>query len=51
MRLNIFCPECIKKGYKKKLLEVDSSANGVIYPYCKHCKKNVRIELKRGKAQ
>ncbi len=44
-RIEIYCPECEKRGIKKKLMEVEISAKGVILPYCKVCKKNVRVEL------
>lgn len=46
-RKEIFCPQCAKAGIKRKLLEVDKSAKGVIYPYCKGCKKNIEIDLER----
>ena len=45
MRINIFCPVCAAAGIHRKLMEVDSRAKGVVYPYCKGCKKNVEIEL------
>ena len=45
MKKNIYCPECLKRGYKKKLLEVEDNATGIIYPYCKCCHKNVTIKL------
>lgn len=44
-RINIYCPSCAAAGIKRKLMEVDKSAVGVIYPYCKACKKNVTIKL------
>lgn len=46
MKINIFCPVCAKAGIKRKLMEVDSAATGIVYPYCKGCKKNVEIDLK-----
>lgn len=45
LREEIFCPICAAAGIRRKLMEVDSAAKGVVYPYCKGCKKNVRIEL------
>lgn len=45
LRLEIFCPTCRQAGIKRKLMEVDEHADGIIYPYCKGCKKNVRIVL------
>lgn len=45
MREEIFCPICAAAGIRRKLMEVDSAAKGVVYPYCKGCKKNVRVEL------
>ena len=45
MRKNIYCPSCAVANIHRKLMEVDSQASGVIYPYCKGCKKNQRIEL------
>lgn len=44
-RKEIFCPTCAIAGIKRKLMEVDSQATGIIYPYCKACKKNVRIDI------
>lgn len=46
MRVDVYCPICKMAGIKRKLLEVDSKAVGIIYPYCKAHKENVRIELK-----
>lgn len=45
LREEIFCPICAAAGIRRKLMEVDSAAKGVVYPYCKGCKKNVRVEL------
>ena len=45
MKIEVFCPECAKRGIKKKLLEVDSNARGKIYPWCKVDKHNVEIDL------
>ena len=43
--IEIFCPVCAKAGIKRKLMEVDKNASGIIYPYCKGCKQNIRIDL------
>lgn len=48
-RIEIDCPDCARANIKRKLMEVDEYASGVVYPYCKGCKKNVKIELKGGK--
>lgn len=45
LRVEVFCPICAAAGIRRKLMEVDSAAKGVVYPYCKGCKKNVRVEL------
>ena len=45
LRVEIFCPVCAAAGIRRKLLEVDSFTRGVIWPWCKGCKKNVKIEL------
>lgn len=45
MRVEIFCPCCAAAGIKRKLMEADSKATGIIYPYCKGCKRNVEIRL------
>ena len=45
MKIEIFCHVCAAAGIRRKLMEVESSARGIIYPYCKGCKKNVKIEL------
>lgn len=44
-RIEIFCPLCKQEGKMKKLLEVDKNAVGVIYPYCKSHKMNVKVKL------
>lgn len=44
-RIDIFCPECASRGFRKKLMEVDEGAKGIIYPYCKYCKKNIPIKV------
>lgn len=45
LRVEVFCPICAAAGIRRKLMEVDSAAKGVVYPYCKGCKKNIRVEL------
>lgn len=45
MVVSVYCPECEKKGRKKLLMKVDENANGVIYPWCKVCHKNIKINL------
>lgn len=44
-RFEIYCPCCLAAGIKRKLMEVDKSAVGIIYPYCKGCKRNVLVKL------
>lgn len=44
-RIEIFCPSCQMAGIRRKLMEADRSAAGLIYPYCKACKRNVAIKL------
>lgn len=46
MRIEIYCPVCAAAGIKRKLMEVDAATIGVVYPYCKGCKKNIEIKLK-----
>lgn len=50
MKIEIFCPICATAGIKRKLMEADSNARGILWPWCKGCKKNVKIELKGGKS-
>lgn len=50
LKIEIFCPLCASAGIRRKLMEADSAAEGVVYPYCKGCKKNVKIELRPQKA-
>ncbi len=45
MKYAIYCPSCAKAGISRKLMEVDSEARGVIFPYCKGCHQNVKICL------
>lgn len=45
-KIEIYCPICKKAKIKRKLMEVDKNALGIIYPYCKGCKSNVEITLK-----
>lgn len=47
MRIEVFCPVCAAAGIKRKLMEVDDKATGVIWPWCKGCKKNVKIDLSK----
>lgn len=45
MKKEILCPVCLKANIKKKLLEVEDTAKGIIYPYCKCHKAAVKINL------
>lgn len=45
MKIEIFCPVCAAAGIRRKLLEADPKASGIIYPYCKGCRKNIKIIL------
>ena len=45
MRLEVFCPTCAAAGIKRKLMEVEDTATGRIYPYCKGCKRNITVDL------
>lgn len=45
MKKEILCPVCLKANIKKKLLEVEDTAKGIIYPYCKCHKAAVKIDL------
>ena len=45
VKVDIFCPDCAKARIRRKLLEVDAHAKGIIYPYCKGCKENKKIDL------
>lgn len=45
MKDSVYCPQCVAAGIKRKLLEVDTQAKGIIYPYCKGCKINIEIKL------
>lgn len=45
MRKEIFCPVCAAAGIRRKLMEAEDTTVGIVYPYCKACKKNIRIEL------
>lgn len=47
MKVDIICPICKKAGIKKKLLEAEDTASGIIYPYCKSHKGSVKIDLSR----
>ena len=49
MVIDIYCPVCAAAGIKRKLMKVDSAATGIIYPYCKGCKKNITIDLNQRK--
>nr|DAK72246.1 MAG TPA: cysteine-rich protein [Caudoviricetes sp.] len=45
----VYCPVCAAAGMSggkgKLLLMVDENASGTIYPYCRRCKINVKIDL------
>lgn len=49
MRIKIYCPDCARAGIKRWLMDVDGNAVGIVYPYCKGCKENKKIELKSKK--
>ena len=44
-KIEIFCPVCAAAGIRRKLREADAGAKGIVLPWCKGCKKNVKIEL------
>lgn len=46
-KIEIYCPECAKTGRKKLLMKADSEAHGTVYPYCKECRREVKIELNK----
>lgn len=46
MKKMIYCPECLKKGKKKRLAVVKDDTRGTIYLWCKECRKEIKIELK-----
>ena len=54
MKIDIYCPVCaaagINHGKGRLLMQVDSKAVCIVYPYCKACKKNIKIELKGEKS-
>lgn len=54
MKIDIYCPVCaaagINHGKGRLLMQVDSKTTGIVYPYCKACKKNIKIELKGDKS-
>ena len=41
----VYCPECLKRGRKQFVLYVDCKTAGIIFPYCKKCKKNIEVDL------
>lgn len=45
MRVEVFCPICAAAGIRRKLMEADSEAKGVIWPWCKGCRRNVKVVL------
>ena len=45
MNISIYCPACARVNIRRKLMEVDENARGEVYPYCKACKRNVKIVL------
>ena len=47
----VHCPICEKRGKYKWLMNVDESAHGTIYPYCKVCKRNIKINLSADKSR
>ena len=54
MKIDIYCPggaaAGINHGKGRLLMQVDSKTTGIVYPYCKACKKNIKIELKGDKS-
>lgn len=45
MRIEILCPVCKSNGLHRCLQLADDKATGMIYPYCKYCKKNIPVRL------
>ena len=43
----VYCPECLKRGRKQFVLYVDCKTAGIIFPYCKKCKKNIEVDLNK----
>lgn len=49
MLREIRCSECKKKGYPPVLLGVVAdNTEGVLYLWCRRCKKEIRVEVKGG---
>lgn len=46
-KIEIYCPECAKTGRKKLLMKADGDAHGTVYPYCKECGREAKIELSK----
>ena len=47
----VHCPVCEKNGRYKWLMNVGESAMGTFYPYCKVCRRNIKIEISADKSQ
>ena len=54
MKVDVSCPICaaagINHGKGRLLMQVDSKTTGIVYPYCKACKKNIKIDLNGDKS-
>lgn len=44
-RVKVYCPICARTHVRRWLMDVDTDASGVVYPYCKGCRRNVKIVL------
>lgn len=42
---NIYCPVCLKNGKRKLLFRCDSETKGIVYSFCKVCKKEYGIDV------
>jgi endogenous inhibitor of DNA gyrase (YacG/DUF329 family) len=54
VKVDVYCPICaaagINHGKGRLLMQVDSKTTGIVYPYCKACKKNIKIDLNGDKS-
>ena len=44
-RYDIYCTECLKKGHTKRIGSYAKGTQGVLFLWCKSCKKEVTVKI------
>jgi hypothetical protein len=47
----VYCAECIRRGYRPKMLAIAEDMQGSIRLWCDNCHKEIRVTITDGKIQ